>query len=153
MKVHQAFDIIENHADEGDFIGEIEEEMIVAAETDLKVIFPKSYRFFLKRYGAGDIFGEEIFGLGLEESGIPSMPWITKKLREEEGLPNSLICVYSTGYDNEYYCLDCSNVKDSEGDGAQVVLYVSGLAMDEQSFEVVAKDFGEFLWNTLQESM
>lgn len=44
---------------------------------NLRVKFSISYREFLKKYGLGDIFGQEIFGL--DETGIPNMIWISKE--------------------------------------------------------------------------
>ncbi|MQR94438.1 hypothetical protein EJV22_04520 [Fictibacillus phosphorivorans] len=49
----------------------------------MKCKIPISYKLFLKRYGLGDIFGEEVYGLGIEENGVPNMTWITKQLRQE----------------------------------------------------------------------
>ncbi|WP_174732174.1 SMI1/KNR4 family protein [Mesobacillus harenae] len=152
MTINKAFEIIEDNYEEADFIGEIKEENIIAAENKLQVTLPKSYRLFLQKYGAGDIFGEEIFGLGIEESGIPNMVWITEQLREEAQLPKQLICFYFTGYDGEYLCLDCSNIKRIKDDHAKVVSFFSGLALEEQQFEIIADTFADFLLNLLTDS-
>ncbi len=144
MVIKKVFEIMEEHSDEGDFIGEIQEEVIYSAEETLNVNFPITYKLFLKRYGVGDIFGEEIYGLGIEESGVPSMVWITKHFRQQEGLPDNLICFYFAGYDNMYYCLDCYNVKNEKDDNAPVVSYFSGLPIEEQDFEIEFPSFGEF---------
>lgn len=153
MVIKKAFEILEEYSDEGDFIGEIQEDLIYSAEETLNVKLPSSYRLFLKRYGVGDIFGEEIYGLGIEEGGVPSMVWITKHFRQEEGLPEHLICFYFAGYDNMYYCLDCSNVKNENDDNAVVVSYVGGLPIEEQKFEIVFTSFGAFLLKTLEDSI
>ncbi|WP_060664541.1 SMI1/KNR4 family protein [Bacillus sp. CHD6a] len=153
MGIKKAFEIIEKHSDEGDFIGEIQEDLIYSAEETLNVKLPSSYRLFLKRYGVGDIFGEEIYGLGIEEGGVPSMVWITKHFRQKEGLPEHLVCFYFAGYDNMYYCLDCSNVKDEKDDNAAVVSYLSGSPKEAQKFETVFPSFGEFLIRTLEDSI
>lgn len=152
MLINKAFEIIEEHSDDADFLGEIQEQLIDSAEAKLNVKFPFSYRLFLEKYGVGGIFGEEIYGLGIEESGVPSMVWITKHFRQEEGLPNHLICFYFTGFDGEYFCLDCSKVQNKNDDNAAVVSFISGLPMKDQEFEVVSLTFGEFLLNTLKES-
>lgn len=101
----------------------------------------------------GDIFGEEIYGLGIEETGIPSMIWITKELREKEELPNDLICFYFTGNDGEYFCLACSKVQSNNDDNAPVVSFISGLPLKEQQFETVAENFGNFLLGILIDSL
>lgn len=153
MTINKAFEIIEENYEEADFIGEIKEETIVSAENKLQVTFPKSYRLFLQKYGAGDIFGEEIFGLGLEENGIPNMVWMTEQLREEEQFPKQLICFYFTGFDGEYFCLDCSNIKSIEDDHAKVVSFLSGLPLEEQKFEIITDTFADFLLNLLSDSL
>ncbi|WP_404442119.1 SMI1/KNR4 family protein [Sutcliffiella horikoshii] len=153
MFIKKEFEIIDEHSDMGDFIGGISDDLIYAAEKTLNVKFPISYRLFLRRYGVGDILGEEIFGLGIEESGVPSMVWITKHFRQEKTLPDHLICIYFAGYDNMYYCLDCSNVKNENDDSATVVSYFNGLPIEDQNFEIEFPSFGEFLLRTLEDSL
>lgn len=151
MSIQKAFEIIELNHEEADFIGEINEETIIAGEHKLRVTFPKSYREFLKRYGLGDIYGEEIFGLGTEETGIPNVVWITKDLRESEGLPDHFVCFYFAG-DGEYFCLDCSDVQSGKDDYASVVSFISGLPVSEQPNQLIAENFGDFLLDLLIQS-
>jgi antitoxin YobK len=96
----------------------------------------------------GDIFGEEIYGLGTDDTGVPSMIWITKELRGTENLPNNLIYFYFAD-DGEYLCLDCSKVQSDNDDNAPVVSFISGIPINEQSFEIVTENFGEFLSDLL----
>ncbi|PWW17441.1 SUKH superfamily protein [Cytobacillus oceanisediminis] len=152
MSINKALEIIEANQGEADFIGEIDEYTIIDAENKLNVKFPKSYRLFLKKYGLGDIFGEEIYGLGTDETGIPNMIWITKELRKTENLPNSLICFYFAD-DGKYFCLDCSKVHSKNDDNAPVVSYISGLPIKEQPFEMIAENFGDFLSELLMDSL
>lgn len=152
MSIDKALEIIEANIEESDFIGEIDEKTIIEAENKLNVKFPKSYREFLKQYGLGDIFGEEIYGLGTEETGIPNLVWITNKFREKESLPNNLICFYFAD-DGEYFCLDCSKVQGINDDNAPVVSYVSGIPLSEQPFEIISKNFGDFLLDLLNDSL
>lgn len=149
--LQKALEIIEAKQDEVDFIGEIDEQTIINTENKLQVKFPKSYREFLRNYGLGDIFGEEIYGLGTEETGIPNMVWITKELREEE-LPHKFICIYFAD-DGEYFCLDCSQVKNNNDDHAPVVSFISGLPLKDQPFEKIAGNFGDFLLELLNNSL
>ncbi|MEK4486103.1 SMI1/KNR4 family protein [Psychrobacillus sp. FSL H8-0484] len=152
MSINKVLEIIEANQEEADFIGEIDEQTIIDAENKLKVKFPKSYREFLKKYGLGDIFGQEIYGLGTDETGIPNMIWITKELREKENLPNNLICFYFAD-DGEYFCLDCSKVRSNNDDDGPVVSYISGLPIKEQPFEMIAENFGDFLSELLINSL
>ena len=58
--------IIEDAGDNVDFApyGEgISDEWIEAAERRLKVIFPISYKWWLKNYNGGEVFGEEIYSI------------------------------------------------------------------------------------------
>ncbi|GAE47616.1 hypothetical protein JCM21738_4614 [Mesobacillus boroniphilus JCM 21738] len=87
----------------------------------------------------GDVFGEEIFGLGTEETGIPNMVWITKELRKEGNLPNNLICIYFAD-DGEYLCLDCTQLQSNNDDNAPVVSFINGLPLKEQRFDKIAKN-------------
>jgi antitoxin YobK len=147
MTINKALAIIEANLEEADFVGEIDDQTIIDAENELGLKFPKSYRGFLKKYGLGDIFGEEIYGLGTDDTGVPSMIWITKELRETENLPNNLICFYFV--DGGYLCLDCSKVQSGNDDNAPVVSFISGIPINEQSFEIVTENFGEFLSDLL----
>ncbi|MFC0187182.1 SMI1/KNR4 family protein [Fictibacillus aquaticus] len=149
--IQKAFKIIEKNNDEADFIGPVSVEEINKCQNDLGVKFPKSYIEFLSKYGLGDIFGEEIYGLGVEEVGLPHVKWITLELRKDN-LPNHLVPIYNTGYDFEYYCLDCSKIKNQEDDNAPVVLFTSHNET-EQKYELIEPDFGTFLYKFLKEAM
>ncbi|MBN3554066.1 SMI1/KNR4 family protein [Fictibacillus nanhaiensis] len=150
--IQKAFKIIERNIDEADFVGAVPIEVINNCQSDLNLKFPKSYIEFLSNYGLGDIFGEEIYGLGVEEVGIPHVKWITLELRKDVNLPNHLVPIYNTGYDNEYYCLDCSKISDSEDDNAPVISFISA-DESEQEYELIEKDFGTFLYKLLKEAM
>ncbi len=81
MKIKKAFKIINENINESDFTGVIDVESIREAEDILNVRFPQSYKDFLKKYGCGDIFGIEFFGIisddEIEADGIPSVVWLT----------------------------------------------------------------------------
>lgn len=151
--IEKAFKIIEDHKDESDFEGPMTEKAIIYCEDRLNISLPKSYRTFLKRYGLGDIFGEEIFGLGTEPVGFPNIIWITEDLRKTDDLPRHLIPFYMTGFESEYLCLDCSQVEHEDDDNAPVVLYKSGASVEKQEFQVVYTNFGEFLFELLNEAL
>jgi antitoxin YobK len=152
VSINKAFEIIEANKEEDDFLGEIDDQTIIDAENKLGLKFPKSYREFLKRYGLGDIFGEEIYGLGTDYPGAPNMIWITKDFRTTENLPNNLVCFYFAD-DGEYLCLDCSKVKSHTDDNAPVVSFISGIPINEQSFEIIAENFGDFLSELLTNAL
>ncbi|WP_051827287.1 SMI1/KNR4 family protein [Metabacillus indicus] len=148
MTINRALAIIEANLEEADFVGEIDDQIIRDAESKLGIKLPESYKVFLKKYGLGDIFGEEIYGLGTDDTGVPSMIWITEEFRRTENLPHSLICVYFAD-DGEYLCLDCSKIQSNNDDNAPIVSFVSGIPINEQSFTIVAENFGGFLSDLL----
>jgi antitoxin YobK len=147
--LEKAFKIIENYNKEADFLGVVPEEEIISCEKKLNLKLPKSYKEFVLRYGVGGIFGEEIYGLGIPETGVPNVIWITKDMRETDDIPNHFVPIYNTGYDNEYYCLDCSKIVTEDDDKAPIVLFIPGLESEQQSFEQIEDSFGEFLYNLL----
>jgi antitoxin YobK len=150
--LEKAFKIIESHNHEADFLGPIPESEITKCEKALNLLLPKSYREFILTFGVGGIFGEEIYGLGIPDTAVPNVMWITKDLRGSDNLPYHLVPIYTTGFDNEYFCLDCSNIVKKDDDNAPVVLFVDGLDPKEQQFEQIYDNFGDFLYNLLIEA-
>lgn len=149
--LEKAFEIIKAYEEVGDFVGPVDRELIKDAEDQLKVTFPKSYCEFIEVLGTGDIFGEEIYGLGIPANGIPSVIWITHDLRKNHQLPINLVPIYNTGYDFEYICIDCTNVKGSDEDYSPMVVFRCGDENDEE-LEIVNTNFGDFLYQLLEEA-
>lgn len=67
-------------------------------------------------------------------------------------MPNNLICFYFAD-NGEYFCLDCSKVQSNNDDDAPVVSYNSGLPIKEQPFEMIAKNFRDFLSDLIINSL
>ncbi|WP_283696797.1 SMI1/KNR4 family protein [Clostridium perfringens] len=121
-------------------------EAINLAEEMLDLKFSNLYREFLLSFGALSFNGEEIFGIVSSEDltikGEPNGIWLTLKERESSNLPNNLIVIYNTGY-SELLCLDYNNVnKENE---PRVVLFVPGVDLEYQTYEVISYDLGSFL--------
>jgi hypothetical protein len=145
--------LIQQNSDLSDFIGECSEKLVKKAEEKLKVIFPQSYRNFLLNFGAGNFGAEEIFGVikeDFENSGIPDAIWFTLKQRKEIELPSNLVIIYHTGGE-EMFCLDL-NTMGKYGEPA-VVSYVIGVNLEDQIFEIIANDFGEFLLQRVESEL
>jgi antitoxin YobK len=137
-------DLIEAHAEEADFEGERPEEMVERAEATLGRAFPPSYRAFVRELGAGDVGGQEFYGIvreDFERSGIPDAIWLTLRHRRSSNLPDSLILVGATG-DGCYYALDTTRT-DAAGE-APVVVWTPGAFTPEDDHEQVAPSFGSF---------
>lgn len=55
--------IIEEAEDDIDFRCGVSEKWIQLAEERLSIILPESYKWWLRNYGGGEIYGEEIYGI------------------------------------------------------------------------------------------
>lgn len=108
-------------------------------------LFPRSYRDFLFNFGAMSFGAEEFYGIVREDfdnSRVPDAIWYTLVERKEAQLPSNLLVIYDTGSE-ELFCLDFSKLS-SEGEPA-VVVFVPGVDLEYQKYEVISGDFGEFL--------
>ncbi|MGE6376182.1 SMI1/KNR4 family protein [Peribacillus muralis] len=141
-EINQAFKIIEDNKEEADFLGKVPMNIINEAEARLDVHFPEDYKKFLSEYGLGDIFGEEIFGLGTEPSGLPNMIWITELLRNEMGIPKKYAVIYNSGIYHEYHAIDCNTGK--------IILFIEGINFHEQEISIEFSSFGEFFLDLLE---
>ena len=149
MIITKAFEIIEKFSDQADFCGSVEMQKIINAQQMLKVKFPRSYILFLEKYGAGDIFGIEIFGIikdsEIDASSIPNGIWLTSFLRKEIGLPKEYVVVGETG-SGEYYVIDTVS-QDEFNESPILIVYLN------KKVEKVADSFGEFLYQILDEQI
>lgn len=123
-----------------DFVGPRTAESVAQAEQMLGVKFPESYRQFLLCLGAGSVRGCELYGIVDNEgtaSGVPSVVWLTQRLRDSCGFPPSLIAISDTGYGG-YHAIDTAR-----GDSPVV---------EWQPFDAseaccaIADDFGAYLF-------
>jgi hypothetical protein len=141
----EAITLIEKNEESINCIGGCSESLIKKAEERLKLSFPKSYREFLLKFGAMSFGAEEFYGIvreNFDNSRIPDAIWYTLMERKEVNLPTHLLVVYDTGSE-ELFCLDFHNL-NSEGEPA-VVVFVPGVDLEYQKYEVISRDFGEFL--------
>jgi hypothetical protein len=140
-----AVDLIEQHSDLVDFVGNTTEKLVGKAERQLGLKFPPLYRKFLLDFGAGNFGSEEIYGIikdDFENSGIPDAVWFTLKQRMEMNLPHNLVIVYHTGGE-EMFCINTG--RQNNLNESPIVIYKIGVRPEHQFYETVANDFGEFL--------
>ncbi|GEN36863.1 SMI1/KNR4 family protein [Aneurinibacillus danicus] len=150
---HQAKQTILNNKEKGFFVGPRPIELITLAEEKLGLKFTGSYLDFLKSFGAGNFGAQEIFGIingDFENSSVPDAIWYTLTERKEIDLPHNLLVIYDTGSD-EFYCLDFS--QQDEHNEPPVVSFVPGIDNDKQQYEIIAKDFGDFLLNLVNQEI
>ena len=149
----EAVSLISAHSDSADFGGQRPAELVERAEAALGVRFPPSYRAFVRELGAGDVAGEEFYGITSDEfvdSSIPNGIWLTLREREDSGLPEHLVIVYEDG-EGDYYAVDTSK-EGSEGENP-VVLWIPGASQPDDDLEQVADDFGTFFRATVEEGL
>ena len=144
--IEKALMIIESNLEESDFSGPIEQQSILDSEQLLHVNFPNSYKEFLSRYGAGDIFGIEVYGIikdpKIDPEMVPNGIWLTRNLRKDNSMPSTLVTIASSGY-GPYFVIDCS-VIDSNGE-CPIALW----SANEKS-ERIFESFGDFLLDSLE---
>jgi hypothetical protein len=91
--------------DFGPFGEGISDEWITKAEERLHFIFPESYKWWLKNYMGGEIYGEEIFSIyGLDfDSVVGGDVVYINELNRKEGFSNSDQLVICEGEDGMFY--------------------------------------------------
>lgn len=143
--------IINRHPLLADFVGPVSKGVIAEAEQELKVVFPPSYRWFLRTYGSGNFGAQEFFGLGTPGQGIPNTVWVTMWHRKEEPtFPSDFVVVYNVGL-GEIFCLDTHPA--DEGGECKVVRWIPGLPSQKQDFKVIASSFADLLLHYLLEQI
>ena len=60
-------DMIKHYGEENDFYGRINEDDIKLVEKSLNIVFPESYKWFIRNYGSGGICGVEVLGIENKE--------------------------------------------------------------------------------------
>ena len=91
--------------DFGPFGEGISDEWITKAEERLHFIFSESYKWWLKNYMGGEIYGEEIFSIyGLDFDRVVGGDIVyINELNREEGFSNSEQLVICEGEDGMFY--------------------------------------------------
>ena len=94
-----------NGVDFGPFGEGISDEWITKAEERLHFIFPDTYKWWLKNYMGGEIYGEEIFSIyGLDFDSVVGGDIVyINELNREEGFSNSDQLVICEGEDGMFY--------------------------------------------------
>lgn len=118
-----------------EFFGGVSEIKIEQAMQELSLVFPESYKAFLKDFGGGDAGGE--FILGITDVDEESMVMATLKERSV-GMPKHFVIIGF--FDGSLCCLDTSQMKDRE---CPVVM----LTEDYYVAERVSDSFGHFLYD------
>lgn len=91
--------------DFGPFGEGISDEWITKAEERLHFIFPETYKWWLKNYMGGEIYGEEIFSIyGLDFDTVVGGDIVyINELNRKQGFSNSEQLVICEGEDGMFY--------------------------------------------------
>ncbi|VYT63121.1 SMI1/KNR4 family protein [Clostridium paraputrificum] len=130
-------DMIKKYGEENDFYGRINEDDIKLVEHRLGMIFPESYRCFIRNYGSGGICGVEI--LGIENKDNPSVICGTQRYRKL-GLETGCIVIEDLG--EFIMCID-TNDRDK----------IIRWDRINKNKEYRYNDFYEYLIDTFQEAI
>lgn len=126
-----------------DFEGRVEPEEVESAQHVLGVVFPPTYRLFVEGLGAGDVNGQEFYGVipGKRIVSAQTAPSVGLTLRErrDAGLPETAVLVGDTGM-GEYYILDTSTTSLNSENPVDIWSAISGEVV-QKGF---ASDFGSF---------
>ncbi|WP_375646782.1 SMI1/KNR4 family protein [Bartonella sp. TT29SHDZB] len=146
-KVNKYDDDIINLGSEDDEENETDDLQIEKAEKALGLQFTSSYKVFLKKYGGGEIGGDEIFSLYKEcGADIPGGDIVFQNLnaRKRGFLTPEQLFVSSTDFGETFY-FDYTQFRDGE-----CPLYVM---LPSEDCEYYASNFYEFLCKRIKESV
>lgn len=116
---------------------------IQKAEELLGIRFSRQYRDFCENYGYLSFYGNEIFGIDIDNMEELEGNCVAYALndREEYGLPHSYIPIYNYG-DGTMAYMDCSILNEEE-EPRIVILEHDGSYYNV--IETAAEDFGDFI--------
>ncbi|KGX88768.1 cell wall assembly protein [Pontibacillus halophilus JSM 076056 = DSM 19796] len=149
----KAKELISSEGALADFVGGCSEELIRLAERKLNLSFSPIYKNYLRSFGAGNFGSQEVYGIidkNFVNSSVPDAIWFTLSEREEIDLPDTLLVIYDTGSD-ELYCLDFNQIEAS-GE-PKVVSFIPGVNIGDQTYEVIADDFGDYLLDLVEREL
>ncbi|MFH0070650.1 SMI1/KNR4 family protein [Peribacillus sp. NPDC056705] len=109
MKYSAIQEFIKQYGEDDDFKGGVSEDKVKETEKKLQVSLPESYKWFLRNYGSGGIFGVDIIGYDLVG---PSVVDATKDYQKYYKLIDGIVVIESV--DEFAYCLDTNKMKDGE---------------------------------------
>lgn len=149
LDLEKALLIIKNNPDEGFFAGLKADDLIQKAEKALGLYLPPTYRRFVSELGAGDIAGQEFYGViddDFYESSVPDGIWCTLHARKTYDLPDDLIIIGAID-DGSYIVLDAH--KDNKEDEASVMIWRE----PNEDVDILHTDFGEYLLDRVYEAL
>ena len=148
MNVHELAKIIEEYSDDVVQFGDSEcdlspsSERIRETEKLLECELPPSYKWFVKNYGGGEVYGEEIYSIYpvLSDYSVGDIVYQTKWFRDK-GFVSELDIVVCSNDFGEIFFLDTS-MKD---DDFEYPVYI----IIGENKKLYAESFAEFLYKRI----
>ena len=144
--------LIKSSGEEPLFTGAVDDSTIKEFEAILGVTFPKSYKEFIKKYGALSFCGDTYYGItgkGKDEKKIPCVLFATQKSREQGDISDKMIMIKSSGY-GPLFSIDTETI----GVSGEPVIVETELSFKRDGIKrVVADNYGEFILKNIKESI
>jgi hypothetical protein len=147
-KVRRAQELIAR-AGGGEFEGPKPASLVAKAEAELGLVFPPSYRLFLRELGCGSIRGFETYGVVDEDfarSSLPDAIWLTLEARRNGGLHRRYVIVGALG-DGSFDCLDTAHL-DASGEAPVVQL-----SAEFEDPVKLADSFGDYFLTEVEDAL
>jgi hypothetical protein len=140
LKYSKLHEFIKTNRKEAYFTGGVSDEKVQETEIILQVPLPDSYKWFLRNYGSGGIFGVDIIGYGLTG---PAVVDATKDYQKYYKLIDGIVVIESV--DEFAYCLDTNKMQNGE---CPVILWDN-----QEGYGFTAADnFLDYLIESLEEA-
>lgn len=109
MILNEITEILSRYSEKSRFFGKVTDDYIELAEKKLQVVFPDSYKWFIRNYGCGSILGITISGVQTNDNS--SVVYNTERYRKL-GLDEKCVVVEDCG--EFVMCLDTSKMVKNE---------------------------------------
>lgn len=134
---------------------EYSDEIIDAYEQELNVNFPKSYRYFLKKYGFLFFSGFQLYGIdgitppSIESQSVFDVRNATRMAREDGFIDDKMIAIGDSGY-GTIYSIDLSSIDDK---GESPIVETNPLYNETNEKEMIALTLAEFVLEQISGDM
>ncbi|MGU6971036.1 SMI1/KNR4 family protein [Salmonella enterica subsp. enterica serovar Oranienburg] len=132
--------------------GPASEELISAYESSLNIVFPESYKIFLRKYGTLMFNGLSFYGIskqGLAANSAPDVKYVTIEARKLGDVDDDMIKMLSSGY-GPSFSIDVSMLSET---GEAVIVETELSFKRDGDKSIVANNFAEFLLGKISESL
>lgn len=144
--------LIKDSGEEPLFTGTVDDSTIKEFEAILGVPFPKSYKEFIKEYGALSFCGNTYYGItgkGKNEKKIPCVLFVTQNFREQGDISDKMIIIKSSGY-GPLFSIDTETI----GTSGEPVIVETELSFKRDGIKkIVADNYGEFILKSISEAI